>query len=283
METIKDLGGGLTPLPKDDRDFLFGAAFGVPSLEELPKSFKVVEPLVITDQGSSDLCTAFATTNSSWRQEGEPLSPGYSFQKTKLLLGDYKSWGADLRTACKVHVKFGGLPIRSAPYALSRNGRDTVSNPDNWGPQYDVLAAPHRKKAYFKVSGPYDMFDNIRATLWLNRGERRTVVAGIKWRQSWTKNAKIPESGYEDDGFGHAFEVVGWDGEYLIAPLTNGNKIGDKGVFYIPRNVVNLEFNYGAYTFKDLSPKEVQEVLDRDVIRPKWSLWDWIKSWFGFA
>lgn len=112
-----------------------------------------------------------------------------------------------------------------------------------------------------------DTFDKIRATLWQNRGEERSVLAGCTWRQEWTRapGGLIPRS-YGNGGFGHAFKIFGWkkiDGEtYLVAQLSNGSEIGDGGIFYFPRSVVNKEFTYGLFTFKDM-PREEAEYLHK--------------------
>ena len=91
-------------------------------------------------------------------------------------------------------------------------------------------------------------------------------MTGILFRTSWVilKDGIIPNE-YNNDGVPHAFRIVGVrkiNGElYLVAPLTNGTLMGDKGVFYFPREVINKELNYGIYTFKDMDKQEAEYLL----------------------
>src|SRR3990167_5751264 len=112
----KILGGGLLPTPKDKRDFSFGGIFGLPNLKDIPDtSWVVSEPLEIKDQGESDMCTAYALTAVSEDQEGVLLDPLYQFAKIKQIMGEYESWGADLRSACKSATQFGSLEVSEVP------------------------------------------------------------------------------------------------------------------------------------------------------------------------
>lgn len=111
-----------------------------------------------------------------------------------------------------------------------------------------------------------DTFDIIRCTLWANRAEKRSILTGITWHNSWTyaSGGIIPRFYVDRGNFGHAFKVFGWkeiaDEPYLVAQLSNGENIGDKGIFYFPRNVVNKEFTYGAYTFSDMPPEQAKQL-----------------------
>ena len=108
-----------------------------------------------------------------------------------------------------------------------------------------------------------DIFDKIRSTLWKNRHEKRSIVTGCTWRPGWigAKDGIIPKD-YPDRGFGHAFKIFGQkkiNGEiYLMAQLSNGKGVGDQGIFYFSREVVNREFRYGTFMFKDMDPKEAR-------------------------
>mgnify|MGYP001566113435 FL=1 len=250
---------GLKPLVPDSRDFTMGALY--PKLPLPEHDFVVATPLEIKDQGDSDFCTAFATTAVSEDQEMNILSPEYQFAKTKQLLGDSTAWGADLRTACKSCVVFGSLSKSFAKISLQENGREYCANWINWDKTLDAWAYLHRKQSYVAVTGWYDIFDDIRSTMWHFRDERRSVVTGCLWRYEWNQNAVISKE-YSTDGVPHAFKIFGQktiDGEpYLIAQLSNGKELGDQGLFYFPREVVNKEFTFGTFTFIDL-PRETAE------------------------
>ena len=258
-----NIGGGLQPLPKDRHDFSFGGTFGKISADLLPtEDFVVAEPLEIKDQKDSDMCTAYASASVSEDQEGTILEPSYTFARGKELKGSIEGWGLDLRTICKASVEFGFLPKSKSPFSLETNDRDFLADWNNWPSTLDSWSRQHRKYSYFTVDGQKDMFDSIRATLWLNKDEQRSILTGVLWHQEWTDAPEgiIPKE-QGTPMFGHAFKVFGQKeigGEiYLVAQLSNG-MIGDKGLFYFPREVVNREFTFGAYTFKDIDPDEVK-------------------------
>lgn len=264
-----NIGFGLQPTPKDPRDFNLAAIFSQADVAEIPATdWVVAPPFQIKHQLDTDLCTAFAVTAVSEDQERVDLSPEYQFAKTKQIRGEYEEWGADLRSACKSVVKFGSLPQGSSPYRVGANDRNTIANWERYHPGLDENAKPHRKRSYFRVdTGRYDTFDNIRASLWQNREEKATVITGVVWRPSWlgAPGGVIPKSS-ETGGYGHAIKVFGqklFDGEpYLVVQNSYGEGCGDKGLFYFPREVVNREFTFGAYAFKDVDPKTIKVILN---------------------
>ena len=126
-----------------------------------------------------------------------------------------------------------------------------------WNESLNEKAKEHRKISYFKIDGYKNTYDSIVATLWMNRNEKRACLTGVMWNSEWTySNGIIDEMG--TPAFGHAFALIGKktidNKEYLEAQLSNGN-IGDKGLFYFSREIVNESFTYGAYTFKDMPSK----------------------------
>src|SRR3990167_6720197 len=99
---------GLRKLPRDSRDFNLGAIQETIDLSTIPQEFIVGEPIQ-KDQFDTDFCTGFAVTSASELQEGVELSAEWQFAKTKQIAGDWKSWGANLRDACKSAVEFGSI------------------------------------------------------------------------------------------------------------------------------------------------------------------------------
>lgn len=274
MIDAKNIGGGLIALPEDERDFPLGGVFGTLPIEEVPwYDFEIAMPLVIKDQGDTDYCTGFAVTEVSEDHEEVELSPHYQFAKTKEIMGEYESWGADLRAACKSAVKVGSIPREKADEFFAqhhdkKDDRNFVANWENWPDAWDYDAAKYRKKTYFRVDGPYDIFDNIRAAMWQHRAEKRSIVVGAKWRTEWTNapGGVIPEV-YGNYGFGHAFKIYGQKTInaqlHLVAQLSNGKDIGDEGIFYFNRNVVNREFGpFGQYMFKDMEKEEAKYIVE---------------------
>lgn len=279
MNEEKNIGGGLRETPEDPRDFSRTAVFGAIPREELPKvDFIVSEPLKVKDQFESDKCTGFALTAVSEDQEGIELSPFYQFAKTKQVMGEYESWGADLRSACKSAVKFGSIEQREEPEDSSGDPKN-FSNWNIWPVYLEKLALKHKKQSYFKVDGGHDKFDNLRAALWQHRAEKRSIFTGCTWRKGWTyaQEGIIPKEESEP-AFGHAFKIYGQkyrNGEpYLMAQLSNGEQIGDRGIFYFPREVVNRDFNFSAYMFMDMPKEEAKFYIENKIqVSSPW----WVK------
>ena len=288
-------GTGLQELPIDTRDFSFEQTFGSVALSELSKTdFFVSEPLEIKNQDVnyiSDFCAAYAASSVSEDQEGVELVPEYTFSKAKqIVAGDRKAssedeliqtineFGLNLRDICRAACKFGFLERIYDPFhcnTAQRPPREDLADWRRWPEDLEMLAFEHRKSSFFLVDGGYDFFDNIRATLWKNRPEQRSVIVGARWRSSWSraKGGVISSSTYDvkETGGGHAFKIfgqmnieVGGKKEMcLIAQLSNGQNWGDKGIFYFTREVVNREIApFGAFTFKDLSKEKAQTLKD---------------------
>lgn len=253
---------GLKSTVPDARDFALGAITTLPDLNELPPHFSF-SPLIIKDQRGSDFCTAFMACGMSELQEGVELCPEWSFAKSKELSGDPEEWGQDIRTALKVHPKHGAVATTISPYSVKNKDTDFLRYIGNW-PVLDKYAASHVKKSYVKVTGRFDHFDNIRTTLWKYRSAKRAVGTGVIWgwdRTTPTINT-IPKTGE-----GHAMYIVGWkDDNHLIYVNSWGTDVGDKGRFYVHRDVVNFFVDaYGAYTFIDLEPTTVKYMIDNGI------------------
>lgn len=262
---VKNLGFGLTKLPPDKRDFSLTKLGAILELPE--EDFVVAKPLKIKDQGNSDMCVAYASCSVSEDQEGVILSPEFFFSQIKKKKGDWVSWGADLRTACKVAVEIGFLEQAFNPYKLGEKERNFIANWENWkNVNFEENAKKHRKKSYFRTDGAFDTFDNFRAALWANRAEKRSIKTGALWKSNWTgaMNGIIPKEGGSPQ-YPHAFKFYGqkkinneW---YLVAQLSNGEKIGNNGIFYFPREIVNKEFTFGDYMYIDIDPEEAKKIV----------------------
>jgi len=238
---------GLQDLEKDDRDFSLGAFDTLPELSDLPSEFEL--PFTVKHQGTTDWCSAYATCAASEVQEEVELDPAYSFAATKRIQGNVESWGADLRSACKSHVKFGALEyIDGRQPNLTLKERRDFKHWDKYRPE----ATLHRKKSYFQTKGPYDAFDNIRASL---VKYHTPVVIGIQFGYKLSEMyLEIPKQ-----GFGHAMTVIGYRDKYLTVGNSYGEQAGDGGVHYISREVINYWVKrYGAFTFIDVDPEQVK-------------------------
>jgi hypothetical protein len=266
-------GFGLLPTPADKRDFSLGGVFGQADISIVPnEDFTVSTPLKIKDQGRSDMCTAYSLSAISEDQELIQLDENFTFAKIKEERGEYKQWGGDLRSGCKVATKVGFIAKDESPLYQETVGRDFVANWKNWEkfPELIDKAQRHKKFSYFKVDGRYDIFDNMRLALWEGRNEKQSIYTGANWQSGWTyaKGGVIPKT-ITDKGAGHAFKVFGQKminrEPYLMVQNSFGTEVGDGGIYYFPRVIVNHYFTFGSYQFKDMPPEQAKELNDKIV------------------
>lgn len=264
---IVEFGFGLQPTPEDKRDFSLGGIFGIVRKEDVPLTdWTVSEPLEIKNQGGTDMCTGYSLTSISEDQEGVTLDAGFTFAMIKKMQGDWRTWGGDLRSGCKVATKIGFLQVGDNPDDFGGQSRNYIANWNNWKlPLLLPKAEKHIKQSYFKVDGIYDVFDDIRCALWQHKDEKRSIYTGCVWQSNWTNAHKgiIPKA-IMSGGVGHAFKVFGQkmiNGEpYLMVQNSFGQNVGDNGIYYFPRSVVNAKWNFGAYMFKDMPKEQAQQL-----------------------
>lgn len=252
--------GGLKLLPRDDRDFKVGLFVTLPKLKDLPKKF-CLPHLTIKDQnadGNGDFCSAYATCGISEIQEGVPLYPELSFAASKFLSGEPEGWGQDARSAVASHVRFGAADS-PAPNLTPKERRYFANYPE----EYKQKALAHIKQSYVKVTGPYDAYDDIRATIWKFRKEKRAVAFGLNW--NWDlENYYL--TGTSEEGFGHLMYCVGWDEKGLICVNSAGKRAGRNGLHCISKETINhFVPDYGAYMFVDVSPGEIKYMIENNI------------------
>lgn len=263
---------GLLPTPPDDRDFKLGAITTLPPLSDIPDNF-MLDGIEIKDQKHTDFCTQFAACGMSELQEGVRLSPEWSFARTKAITGDVDGDGENIRTAIATHVKIGANEAKDVPFSVKNKSRDFLARIENYPPELEKKAFKHMKQSYVKVEGQYDAFDDIRATLWKYREERRGVIMGCKF--GWDSDDKILAT-IPLDGGGHCMYYCGAkkiDGtQYLVLAQSYGKDAGDNGYHYMSREVVNHFYDkYGAYMFIDLTPEQVRYMIENGITdRDNW-------------
>jgi len=256
---------GLNKLPTDLRDFQFGSLFGDdkdPSV--LPDEFFAGEILGVKDQKNTDYCSAFAGTGVSELQEHVELDPLFTMMATKIEEGRTDTWGANLRDSAKSQVDYGSLKKIDSTHTIDEE-RSTILDKNNWSKEQFKKAEEHKKESFLFINpyGKIDLFDAIRFAIYDGRIKSQAVQTGALWRYSWNsaRDGIIPKV-YEDGGSGHSFYFLGWqklDGElYMIAILSNGSEIGDAGMYYFPREVIDRECVYGNIIFYDKSAEEVK-------------------------
>lgn len=83
---------------------------------------------------------------------------------------------------------------------------------------------------------------------------KKSVLTGCFWQPEWNKcEDGIVRGWYQNlEIFPHAFKVFGYkvidNVEYLVVQNSTGISVGNKGIFYFPREIVN-KFNF-AYTLE---------------------------------
>lgn len=248
MQKNHDIQFNLKRTPKDKRDYSHHRTFGSSPVSDLPDEY-IIKPLKIKNQLNSDMCSAFMATACAEDQSKVELSPEFQFKSEKAIEGDWKTWGANLRTACQVGVDVGFIPQANSPITLSTSNRDEVANPDGWDKTLNEIAIPYKRHSYFSADGFNDMFDNIRIAIWQNRDDNCSVMTGSLWYNEWTGSAIVPST-YSSVLGGHAFKIIGWKKigteTYLIIQNSWGEGFGDGGLYYFPRSVVNKEFSFGG-------------------------------------
>ncbi len=267
---IKNLGTGLTKSKPDSRHFRFGSLYTLPKLSEIPEEFEVGIPRFIKDQGATDYCTAFASAAVSEDQEGVDLDPYYQFYLGKIIQGEPESWGCDLISMAKSLTKHGSLERKLSPVSLE-TPRETILDPKTWD-KVDLEGVEcHKKASFMIVTGPYDIFDNIRATLWKSKvlGLNQSIFTGVVWATEWGESPDgIIDVGHLGQS-GHAFKIYGTSikkGKVMLkAQLSNGPKFGDEGMFYFSREVVNEQFQYEAIIFTDVNRKVIEYSIAKEV------------------
>lgn len=253
---------GLLKLKKDSRDFSHHKIFGSVALSDLPLEFSIATPQ-INNQGTSDFCPGESTSEAAEDFYNETFSPEYSFAKIKEILGNWQQPGADLRTAMKAGIKYGFCPQNLAPLNLASNGRDQCANPANWPLSCDLAAGPYKFGGFLAVDGPGDTFSNIQNALFT---QKMAVVAGSNWYADWEQDPGgiIPKTYSILFSTLHATNFFGWkqiNGQpYLMLQNSEGEDVGDRGIYYFPRSVVNKEFNDGLFYFVKQAPSNIQTV-----------------------
>lgn len=252
--------GGLVELPEDKRDLQLGALYRLPDLEELPSEYEL-PILAIKNQGNTDFCSAYASCGMSEIQEGVELYPEYSFAISKSITGDPKKWGQDMRSAMKAHQKYGALEMKETAMNAFDIKWDDLRYLDKYPESYLQEALKHRKKSYFKVSGQYDPYDDIKAAIWKFKGQKQAVAIGLVF--SWPINQYLLDT-IQTSGFGHMMYIIGWNEEGLVVVNSYGTNAGKKGKHIITREVINyFAGKYGAMMMVDISPEEARKQISR--------------------
>lgn len=266
MSEKKHFGKGLLPLPHDPRDFHEHIVFGATPASALPTTdFFSGHPIEIKDQGQLNFCTAFAGSAVVEDEVDVELDPIYLYAMACKLLGSVTTTGMTLRDMCNAITKIGTIEANVAPYKADGSySAEFLANWKNYDETLAAIAWEFARISYFRVdTGPGSISTNIRSAIWQHIDEHRSVITGVEWRNSWTEcpNGMIPEN-YDptEPGDGHAVKMFGQmtidaaEGPRMVVQNSWGTGVGDRGLYYFPLSVVDKEFTYGAFSFRNLAP-----------------------------
>lgn len=261
------IGGGLKEKKIDERDYKLGAMWDLPRLEDLPREFIVGLPPVL-DQGSgTDLCAAAAAHSAAFLHEKTPMAWKWLFAVGKWKEGDVDSFGLELRTAAKVLCKYGIPNESDIPEDFKDKSPEFLRRIENWPEELFDKAIKNRQGSFFDVTGPYDAYDNLKATIFKFASEENAVIFGVKW--GWSIDQLIMDS-VPEYGSGHALTHIGWrekDGiEYLYIQNSYGEDAGENGRHYFSREVINANIaKYGAIMFHDMTAEDAEYYLQNGI------------------
>lgn len=233
---------GLKPTKRDPRDYHYQKTFGSVDVV-LPDEYFAGRPKIL-NQRASMFCTAFATCVAAACQDSKDFSPEWFFAKEKEISGSALNEGEDLRTPMKAAKEYGFLPQEAAPFSLSDHDPVFLADYKNWPDQSDILAKQYVKPSFFRVDGT---FQQIRQILWANRQYKRAIVTGVQWYNEWTmaQGGIVPEN-YNSPAGLHCVCIIGftkmYSKNYLVLQDSDGEIVGDRGLFYLSETVFNREF-----------------------------------------
>lgn len=259
--------GGLNKKIPDERDFKLGALVSLPKLEELPPAFKI-EPLSIKDQirdGNSDFCASCATSGMIEPKEEVILYYPFLFAASKYESGDdINSFGLTLRAVCKGLQKHGVPELKDIPQEVLNLTPEQRRDFNNYPWELKQTALKHRANSYFEVKGPYDAFDDVRASIWYFKDKKQLVLFGLEF--GWPLYESVLNLKDNNGGFGHAMYICGWEGDYLLAVNSAGVNAGDGGIHKIPRETFNhYADEYGVMMVVDIPRGDSEYMLQNQI------------------
>lgn len=258
----------------------------------LPKSLDR-NPGPTTDQKYTLRCTGYGNAANGYFIHGEAMHPDWAAAKVGRKQGrSVDTNGGDPNATMKSERDDGFLPLIASQLSLATHGAQATAW-DKWPAHLDATAAKYDTAvAFFKVDGPLDTFDNIRVAIWKAYDPATKRGPGVDafgtWYEEWTTAYRgiIPTSYITFAGY-HRYVFFDWcrigDTEYLKAKNSYG-PLGDNGVYYFPREVVNREFAKWGTTLKILRTLTLEQLAEAKKQTPLGKLWDAvIQAWFNLS
>ena len=262
-----EIKGGLNYEKKGIRAFSSEKRFGSISPLVLPEKGLGRKPNKILNQGTTDFCASFSGAAMRSYTEKVNLDPYWLWAMAAYLRGSYKEWGLTLPQIAKALTKKGIVEEQEQLNTIKNKDRDFLANIENYPQGLEEKAKKHIGGSYYWVEGPYDNFDNIRNVLFLIKDKNLVVITGCEWKMSWlsTPNAIIDKYDPTEIYFGHAFIFIDFKNingvDYLVGQLSGGEELGDKGLFYFSRSIVNSQlFRFGSIVINDDDPELMKKL-----------------------
>jgi C1A family cysteine protease len=128
------------------------------------------------------------------------------------------------------------------------------------------LALKHAKKDWFWIGVHGNMFESICSALWQFRNEKRAVLTGLIWDNEWTNLTFIDNEG--TNAGGHSIAIIGYEKQlngkdYLVIQNSIGKEIGDEGIQYLSRDLINRNLQFGALMFVDAEDITEEQILKK--------------------
>ena len=263
---------GIKPRSYDRRDFLGGALYTLPRVQVLPDEY-LLTPLSVKDQntdGNYDFCASCAGAALKEQQEGVELFYPFLFAAAKHEQGgDPDDFGLELRSIGKALVKWGIPAVSDVPQEIKDLPMDKRRRFEHYPQELRDKALLHKGAMYFFVEGPYDPYDNYRATMVALKDKKIAPIFGIIY--GWPLEEYLLVYNGTPQGFGHSMSGQGWDTQGVAALNSAGMQAGHNGMHRISRETFNRAAKrFGVLVVTDMPERETKESL-----MGKSMEWDW--------
>ncbi|CAD2218035.1 hypothetical protein ADEAN_000552100 [Angomonas deanei] len=219
----------------------------------------------MTDRSShhdAELCCALTVASAMEDIEGIPIDPYMLFALARKLNDqEEKTIGVPLRSVCQAVCLVGCLSVDESP--LKKPSRPDYVSWERWSSQGETEALLHkafsrRRQGVYIVDGSkQNAFKSVCTALWTFRAQKRCVLATVEFSLSWLAltDGVVPEELNPTTGFNTCIKVTGMThmGEqvYLILESTFGTQAGNRGVFYMNKEMFNKRLCGVPYMFVD--------------------------------
>lgn len=219
------MNSGLNKIRPSRKDYSLLHTYGSTSWAGLPDSFSIYDGRTIPNQDENDTrfpftipalpngCTGEAGAFETGLQDGVLYNP------------------QDLYMATPPGNPYTGRDMRAMLQTLIERGVKDANG--NLSP---------KRLAYFNCygAGAIDDFDACRIGLFINQNEKRGVYIGSYWE--WSSNppaAQLFVPTYSTNAPLHCYLATGWTADGLEVIPWLGGTLGDKGKFYVSREIFN--------------------------------------------